>query len=79
MPDKMVMVYAVVFGAHLLPYSWLHKSISYRVFAIIIPLVSSVVGCMFSVFFVALTLLLTECVFVVALLAELYKFNKRHP
>ena len=30
--DKMVMVYAMVFGAHLLPYSWLYKSISYRVF-----------------------------------------------
>ena len=31
-PDKMVMVYAMVFGAHLLPYSWLYKSISYRAF-----------------------------------------------
>ena len=42
-PDKMVMVYAMVFGAHLLPYSWLYKSISYRIFAIIIPVLSLVI------------------------------------
>ena len=46
-PDKMVMVYAMVFGAHLLPYSWLYKSISYRIFAIIIPVLSLVIGCIF--------------------------------
>jgi hypothetical protein len=46
-PDKMVMVYAMVFGAHLLPYSWLYKSISYRIFAIIIPVLSLVIGCFF--------------------------------
>ena len=40
-PEKMVMVYAMVFGAHLLPYSWLYRSVSYRVFAIAIPLLSS--------------------------------------
>ncbi|MDO5041483.1 MAG: hypothetical protein Q4D95_05275, partial [Peptoniphilus sp.] len=36
-PHKMIMVYAMVFGAHLLPYSWLYKSKSYKVFAIVIP------------------------------------------
>lgn len=29
-PDKMVMVYAMVFGAHLLPYSWVYKSATYQ-------------------------------------------------
>ena len=52
-PDKMVMVYAMVFGAHLLPYSWLYKSLSYRIFSIVIPIISLVVGCAFSAFSVA--------------------------
>lgn len=76
-PDKMVMVYAMVFGAHLLPYSWLYKSISYRVFSIIIPIVSLIVGCMFSAFSVAIILLVFECIFVIALFVELRKFNNK--
>ena len=74
-PDKMVMVYAMVFGAHLLPYSWLYKSISYRVFSIVIPITALIVGCMFSAFSVAITLLAVECIFVIALYVELSKFN----
>lgn len=31
-PDKMVMVYAMVFGAHLLPYSWLYRSVGLSYF-----------------------------------------------
>ena len=74
-PDKMVMVYAMVFGAHLLPYSWLYQSISYRVFSIIIPVASLVLGCMFSALIVATTLLITEIIFVILLFAELHKIR----
>ena len=76
-PDKMVMVYAMVFGAHLLPYSWLYKSISYRIFAIIIPVLSLVIGCIFSALFIALTLILVECIFAAALFAELGRFTNK--
>ena len=76
-PDKMVMVYAMVFGAHLLPYSWLYKSISYRIFSIIIPVVSLMLGCMFSALAVAITLLIIEIVFAVALFIELHRFNSK--
>lgn len=69
-PDKMVMVYAMVFGAHLLPYSWLYKSLSYRIFSIAIPIVSLVVGCVFSAFSVAVTMLIIEIIFVIALFVE---------
>ena len=31
MPDKMLMVIAMIFGAHLLPYSWLYNSKTYMV------------------------------------------------
>lgn len=74
-PDKMLMVYAMVFGAHLLPYSWLYRSLSYCVFSIAIPIISLIVGCIFSAFSVAITLLIVECIFVVALFVELRKFN----
>lgn len=75
--DKMVMVYAMVFGAHLLPYSWLYKSISYRVFSIIIPVVSLMLGCMYSALWVAVTLLVAEIIFVIVLLIELHKFGNK--
>ena len=36
MPDKMVMVYAMIFGAHLLPFGWLYQSKAYYFFAVFI-------------------------------------------
>ena len=76
-PDKMVMVYAMVFGAHLLPYSWLYKSLSYRIFAIAIPIVSLIVGCIFQAFSVAVTMLIIEVLFVFSLLVEVRMFMKK--
>lgn len=70
-PDKMIMVYAMVFGAHLLPYSWLYKSKAYRVFAIIIPVLSLVLGNFFGGFVVAGTAAAVEIAFVFILRNEL--------
>ena len=72
-PDKMVMVYAMVFGAHLLPYSWLYKSLSYRIFSIAIPIVSLIVGCIYSAFSVAVAMLIIEVIFINALFVEVHK------
>ena len=69
-PTKMVMVYAMVFGAHLLPYSWLYKSVGYRVFAIIIPIAALIVGCIYTATFVAVMMLVFELIFVIVLNAE---------
>ena len=76
-PDKMVMVYAMVFGAHLLPYSWLYKSVSYRIFSIAIPIISLVIGCLSSALWVAGTLLVSEILFVAILFLELRKFSDK--
>jgi len=38
-PEKMLMVIAMIFGAHLLPYSWLYKSKSYMALSVIIPII----------------------------------------
>ena len=76
-PDKMVMVYAMVFGAYLLPYSWLYKSLSYRIFSITIPIVALIIGCIFSAFFVAVIMLIIEVIFVIALFVEVNMFTKK--
>lgn len=43
-PDKMLMVYAMVFGAHLLPYGWLYQSKTYYVLSILIPVTVLFIG-----------------------------------
>lgn len=70
-PEKMIMVYAMVFGAHLLPYSWVYKSKSYRIFAITIPILSLILGIIFNGVAVAGTLTVVEIAFVLALKNEL--------
>lgn len=71
MPDKMVMVYAMVFGAHLMPYSWIYKSKSYLVASIALPIAALVIGCMFSASFLAFVFVVFELVLVLTLTMEL--------
>lgn len=70
-PEKMVMVYAMVYGAHLLPYSWLYKSLAYKVFAIASPILALVLGTFFTSFAVAIGMAVTNLVFALALIREL--------
>lgn len=43
-PSRMVMILAIIFGAHLLPFGWLYQSRAYTLFAILIPVVALLVG-----------------------------------
>ena len=43
-PDKMIMVYAMVVGAHFLTYYWVYFSPTYFYASIIIPIVSLILG-----------------------------------
>ena len=70
-PDKMVMVYAMVFGAHLLPYSWLYKSKAYMIFAIAIPFIALALGLMFNSLIISCSMIAIEIVFVILLFQEL--------
>ncbi|MCR4939291.1 MAG: hypothetical protein K5930_04175 [Treponemataceae bacterium] len=72
-PDKMVMIYAMIFGAHLLPYSWLYKSKAYIITAIVIPLISLVLEYLANTTILALTVMVIEIIFSVLLLVELRK------
>ncbi|MBR0299644.1 MAG: hypothetical protein IJQ93_04915 [Bacteroidales bacterium] len=62
-PDKMLMVYAMIFGAHLMPFSWLYQSKSYLVLSIVIPILSLVIGLMFPPFVLAIIMVFVELVF----------------
>lgn len=72
-PEKLVMVYAMIFGAHLLPYGWLYLSKSYYVFAGVIPVLALVLGLSFSSAVVAGVMILMEVVFCICLVAEVKK------
>lgn len=62
-PDKMVMIYAMVFGAHLFPYFWLYKTKTYLVSAILIPVLALAVGLHFPAWMLAIVLTVYEAGF----------------
>src|SRR5690554_75624 len=69
-PDKMVMIIAMIFGAHLLPFSWLYQSKSYMVFATLIPFLSLLLGIYFQPYVLAMAMAGVEILFSLCLAAE---------
>lgn len=72
-PEKMVMVYAMVFGAHLMPFSWLYASRSYMVFSIVVPILSLIVGLIYPPTVLAALMIVIEAVFSACLFQECKK------
>ena len=72
----MLMVYAMIFGAHLLPYGWLYKSKTYYVLSAVIPIAVLITGIKFSSGIVAILMLCTEIVFCLCLVIENKKVKK---
>ena len=68
--DKMLMVIAMIFGAHLLPYSWLYNSKTYMVLSIIIPILSLIVGLNFANYILATMMIVIEIIFSILLAFE---------
>lgn len=62
-PEKMLMVYAMIFGAHLMPFSWLYQSKSYLVLSIILPILSLILGLLFPPYVLAATMVFIEMLF----------------
>ena len=69
-PDKMLMVLAIIFGAHLLPYSWLYNSRTYFVSSIVISILALLVGINFEPFILASVMLTIVIVFCITLILE---------
>ena len=72
-PEKMLMVYAMVFGAHLLPFGWLYRSKAYYVLSIVIPFGALILGLYFVPAVIAAVMLVTELVFCCLLWREVKK------
>ena len=62
-PNKMLMVYAMIFGAHLMPFSWLYKSRTYLVVSIVVPILSLGIGRLFPQAVLAAVMVLIELLF----------------
>ncbi|MBK1810754.1 hypothetical protein JHL18_08900 [Clostridium sp. YIM B02505] len=75
-PEKMLMVIAMIFGAHLLPYGWLYKSKSYMVVATLVPILSLIVGINFKPYILASMMILIEIIFSVCLILENKKISQ---
>lgn len=69
-PEKMLMVYAMIFGAHLMPYSWLYQSKSYMVMSIVVPILALVVGILTKPQILAAIMSGMEVAFSLALIVE---------
>ena len=69
-PDKMLMVYSMIFGAHLMPFSWLYQSKSYLAMSIVIPILSLIIGLVYPPFVLAVLMVVVEIVFSICLYIE---------
>ena len=69
-PEKLLMVIAMIFGAHLLPYSWLYKSKSYMAFSVTISIAALIVGLNFEPYILAIMMIGIETVFSICLFIE---------
>ncbi len=75
-PEKMLMVIAIIFGAHLMPYSWLYRSKSYFFLSIVIPIAALAIGLNFEPFVLAVFMIIVETVFSTLLFFEVKKLNR---
>lgn len=78
-PEKMVMVLAMIFGAHLLPYSWLYQSKTYLGLSVLIPIAALLIGSNFPPYWVAAFMMGVEIIFSLLLAMEVRKLPRALP
>ena len=76
-PEKMLMVFSMIFGAHFLPYGWLYDSKSYYVMAVAIPFLSLGLGLYCPPFVLAAAMIGVEILFSILLWLEVRALEKR--
>ena len=69
-PDKMIMTYAIIVGAHFLTYYWIYFSPTYFYASVIIPIVSLVLGINFNQFAVCLAFVVFDILICLLLCLE---------
>jgi hypothetical protein len=75
-PEKMLMVIAIIFGAHLLPYGWLYQSKTYMVLSVVVSVAALIVGLNFASYILAIMMIGIEIVFSVSLWLEVKALSR---
>lgn len=70
-PEKLVMVIAMIFGAHLLPYGWLYRSRAYTVMSVLISIGALILGILSTPAVIAAVMVGVEIIFSIWLATEL--------
>ena len=77
-PECMLMIYAMVFGAHLLPFSWIYESRTYLVMSLVITIGSLVIGSFLGDVVMGVFLAMCQIVTSTLLLLECRKNNSKN-
>lgn len=72
-PEAMLMLYGMVFGAHLLPYGWVYDSKSYTIAAIVNTIGSLIVGLVWGSIAAAAFVMTVQIIVCISLFAEMRK------
>ena len=67
-PEQMITAYAIVVGAHFLPYSWLYDSLTYKLVAILIPVSSFLLALAHMVTFIPMLMIVFDVIMLVVFL-----------
>jgi len=70
-PNKLVMILAMIYGAHLLPYSWLYESKSYLIMSVFITPAILIIGLIYNPVIIAITMLSFQIIFSILLFKEI--------
>ena len=67
-PEQMITAYAIVVGAHFLPYSWLYDSLTYKLVAILVPVLSLLLALAHMVIFIPMLMVVFDVIMLVVFL-----------
>ena len=75
-PEAMLMLFAMVFGAHLLPFSWLYESKTYFVTSIVTTLGAMIISIFAPEIYVGIFMIACQAVMCVLLMIECRKLDR---
>ena len=75
-PEAMLMLFAMVFGAHLLPFAWLYESRTYLVTSIVTTFGSMIISIFAPELYVGLFMIVCQIVMSVLLMIECRKLDR---
>lgn len=77
-PEAMLMLFAMVFGAHLLPFSWLYESKTYLVMSLVTTIGSMLISIFLPEVYVGIFMIVCQIVMSALLLIECKKLGREN-